>query len=172
MDGQRLELADDSFDSGASMFGLVFFPDTAAGLRELRRVVRPGGLVAVGTWNVDRFPVFETVGAGLGAMVTGLERPEPTRAELGRPGPLGDAMRAAGFARVVVHPVLSHWRYPDPEEFFRSLPHWSPPVQPLFDAVPTDLIEQGAAAFAEAVAAIDDGEGVPTEALVAVGAVP
>jgi ubiquinone/menaquinone biosynthesis C-methylase UbiE len=31
MDGQALELADDSFDAALSMFGVIFFPDIARG---------------------------------------------------------------------------------------------------------------------------------------------
>ena len=40
MDGQALSLHDQSFDIGTSTFGLIFFPDPLAGLRELRRVRR------------------------------------------------------------------------------------------------------------------------------------
>ena len=43
MDGQALRLDDESFDLGTSTFGLIFFPDPLTGLRELRRVLRPGG---------------------------------------------------------------------------------------------------------------------------------
>ena len=40
MDGQALDLPDAYFDAAASMFGLIFFPDLGAGLRELRRTCR------------------------------------------------------------------------------------------------------------------------------------
>ncbi len=51
MDGQALAFADDSFDARMSVFGIILFPDTVAGLRELRRVVIPGGSVAVVAWT-------------------------------------------------------------------------------------------------------------------------
>lgn len=50
MDGQALELPDGGFDAAFSIFGVMLFPDWEAGLRELHRVVRPGGRVVIATW--------------------------------------------------------------------------------------------------------------------------
>jgi SAM-dependent methyltransferase len=47
MDGQALEVEDNSFDAAFSIFGLMFFPDRAAGFRGLYRAIRPGGRAAV-----------------------------------------------------------------------------------------------------------------------------
>jgi ubiquinone/menaquinone biosynthesis C-methylase UbiE len=43
LDGQRLELDDQSFDAAVVTFSLCTIPDAAAALSELRRVVRSGG---------------------------------------------------------------------------------------------------------------------------------
>ena len=43
LDGQSLPLADDSFDAALSTWTLCTIPDVAAALRELRRVLKPGG---------------------------------------------------------------------------------------------------------------------------------
>ncbi|HTE61101.1 MAG TPA: class I SAM-dependent methyltransferase [Solirubrobacteraceae bacterium] len=43
LDGQSLPLADDSFDTALSTWTLCTIPDVAAALRELRRVLKPGG---------------------------------------------------------------------------------------------------------------------------------
>jgi ubiquinone/menaquinone biosynthesis C-methylase UbiE len=43
LDGQSLPFADDSFDSALSTWTLCTIPDAAAALREVRRVLRPGG---------------------------------------------------------------------------------------------------------------------------------
>jgi len=43
LDGQVLPFAADSFDSALSTWTLCTIPDPAAALRELRRVLRPGG---------------------------------------------------------------------------------------------------------------------------------
>src|ERR1700722_17511522 len=43
LDGQALPLADDSHDAALSTWTLCTIPDVAAALRELRRVLKPGG---------------------------------------------------------------------------------------------------------------------------------
>ncbi len=43
LDGQRLEAADATYDSVLSTFTLCTIPDVQAALREVRRVLRPGG---------------------------------------------------------------------------------------------------------------------------------
>src|SRR5262249_29870800 len=47
----KLAFANCEFDAAISVFGVILFPDSDAGMRELRRVVRPGGKVAVVTWT-------------------------------------------------------------------------------------------------------------------------
>jgi ubiquinone/menaquinone biosynthesis C-methylase UbiE len=51
MDGMRLNLPDEAFDAALSVFGVILFPDAVRGLEEMRRVVRPGGRIAVVTWT-------------------------------------------------------------------------------------------------------------------------
>jgi ubiquinone/menaquinone biosynthesis C-methylase UbiE len=43
LDGQSLPFADDSFDAALSTWTMCTIPDVHAALRELRRVIRPGG---------------------------------------------------------------------------------------------------------------------------------
>lgn len=43
LDGQSLPFADDSFDAALSTWTMCTIPDLPAALRELRRVLRPGG---------------------------------------------------------------------------------------------------------------------------------
>ncbi|MGB3696199.1 MAG: class I SAM-dependent methyltransferase [Gordonia sp. (in: high G+C Gram-positive bacteria)] len=75
LDGQRLPFPDDSFDSALSTFTMCTIPDLPAALAELRRVVRPGGVLAflehgrapeagVRRWQRRLEPIQKRVGGG------------------------------------------------------------------------------------------------------------
>ena len=51
MDGQALAFSSGYYDTAISIFGVILFPDAVRGLAEMRRVVRPGGRVAIVTWT-------------------------------------------------------------------------------------------------------------------------
>lgn len=172
MDGQALDLPDDAFDAGVSMFGLMFFPDTAAGVAELARVVRPGGRIGLGTWDLEGFGMHRLIGGALEVAVPGFgdhPRPEPTWAALGTVDGLGELLRSGGLIDVEVRRVVRRWHFADPERFFREMPSWSCPVRPLFEMLPQDHIDTAASAFAALVAdegGLPDGDGLAMTALV------
>lgn len=53
-DATRMPFADGSFDVVLSQAGLMFFPDPVAALREMRRVLRSGGRLAVQVWGASQ----------------------------------------------------------------------------------------------------------------------
>ncbi|HSE69887.1 MAG TPA: demethylmenaquinone methyltransferase [Nocardioidaceae bacterium] len=60
-DGTRLPFADDTFDAVTISFGLRNIVDPDAGLRELRRVTRPGGRLVVCEFSHPTWAPFRTV---------------------------------------------------------------------------------------------------------------
>lgn len=54
----RMPLTDESVDAAVSSFVVQLVPNRAAALREVRRVLRPGGRFACVTWHADD-PLFE-----------------------------------------------------------------------------------------------------------------
>ena len=55
----RLPFDDGDFDAVVSQFGLMFFPDPVAAVREMLRCTRPGGRVVVAVWEaLDRTEAF------------------------------------------------------------------------------------------------------------------
>jgi SAM-dependent methyltransferase len=56
---EALPFADASFDAVVSQFGFMFFDDQPAALREMMRVLRPGGRLAVAVWDdLDHAPGY------------------------------------------------------------------------------------------------------------------
>ena len=57
-----LPLADRSFDVATCHHGFQFFPDRVAAIQELRRVLRPGGRVAIACWTgLEEMPVWSAI---------------------------------------------------------------------------------------------------------------
>ncbi len=55
MDAETLRFSDESFDTVLCGFGVFFLPDLLGGMREMWRVLRPGGRVALTTWRPGAF---------------------------------------------------------------------------------------------------------------------
>jgi len=67
MDAQHLDLADESVDGVVCRFGYMLMPDPAAAFAETRRVLRPGGRVALAVWEtMEHNPWIAIAGISLG----------------------------------------------------------------------------------------------------------
>jgi SAM-dependent methyltransferase len=111
MDGEHLTLPDGAFDAALSRLGLSEFPDQRRALAELRRVLRPGGRVALAVWSTPANNPF------LVTAVPRIRRAPPPPAQpgpfsLGGAGVLATLLREAGFADVDVQTVAAPLRLP------------------------------------------------------------
>ncbi|HEY0373297.1 MAG TPA: methyltransferase domain-containing protein [Amnibacterium sp.] len=173
MDGQALDLPDASFDAAGSLFGLIFFPDMAAGVRELLRVVHPGGRVLVGAWHRSGFSLPFAVMRALRTAVPGLRPPqeEPVPFRLGDRAGMEALLTEAGLRDVRVEVATHVAEVADPAAMFRAVPLWAAPLKPVFDALSPDQLDRAAFAFAEQITAGGDPVGrLPGTALLGVGA--
>jgi ubiquinone/menaquinone biosynthesis C-methylase UbiE len=125
-DCQALPFDDESYDGAFSMFGLMFFPDRAAGFGELRRVLRPQGRLVVSSWAPFE-GAFALVMESIRAMLPGLPFGQGA-APLGDPEQFAQEMAAAGLRDVVIHPVKHTKTEPSLAEFWESLQRTMAPV--------------------------------------------
>jgi len=101
-DAQRLPLPDASFDAAMSGLVLNFVPEPARMLREMRRVVRPGGLVALYVWDyggkMEMIRAFWDAAVALDPQARALD--EGRRFPVCRPEALEALAREAGLREV------------------------------------------------------------------------
>ena len=58
---ERLPWAEDSFDAALAQLVVAFMSDAHAGIAEMRRVVRPGGVVAICMWTRDEMELLAAI---------------------------------------------------------------------------------------------------------------
>ncbi|HEY33675.1 MAG TPA: methyltransferase domain-containing protein [Dehalococcoidia bacterium] len=108
MDGENLELEDNSFDAVICRSGLMLMPDPKTAMAEIYRVLRLGGrLSAFVSSTPDKNPWF---GLSVGILRKHAQLPpappgSPGTFSLGAPGVFEGIFHEAGFQRVVTHYV-------------------------------------------------------------------
>jgi SAM-dependent methyltransferase len=113
---EELPFADDTFDAALAQLVVHFMVDPVAGLREMARVTRPGGVVAACVWD------HATEAGPLGLFWRAARELDPSiedesRLPGVREGHLVELGRAAGLGRVepatlavsVEHPTFEEW---------------------------------------------------------------
>jgi ubiquinone/menaquinone biosynthesis C-methylase UbiE len=174
VDGQALDLPDASFDIAASIFGLTFFADHDRGLRELLRVLVPGGRAVVATWAPPPHgEMFRILGGAMSKAMPDMPAPPgpPHWTELGDADAFRERLIANGFARAHVVEVRHAWVFDKIEEFTDTMPKAAPAAVAMFKSMTNDQRKTFVAALAEDLRA-RQGDGpyaITHEALIAVG---
>lgn len=162
MDGQALTFPDDTFDAAFSIFGLMFFPDRAKGMREMHRVLRPEGRVGIVVWNrPDRVGNLRLLGHAIRQAAPDVLMP---------PGPalwqeLEDSQRfrreleQTGFCNAYIHTVEETWEASSPEHLWDDMVGMTPALETLFRKLGPERLGRVADAFVAAARAENGGDG-------------
>ena len=134
-DGERLPVADASFDAAVSRLGLMFFPDPLQGLREMHRATRPGGRVCTMVFSrPDRNPCV-TILMSTALKHAGLAPRDPFQPggllSLGKPGLADELFRAAGFRDVATTTLDAPFRLPTARHYLDFVRTSASPIQQI-----------------------------------------
>jgi ubiquinone/menaquinone biosynthesis C-methylase UbiE len=154
-----LRLEDASFDVVLCQQGLQFFPDKAQALREMRRVLGPGGRLALSVWN--NIGLYNSaVGEALARFVDDeaaarfcASRQAPAREELER------LAKEAGFSEIAVRIDRIDAHLPSLDQF--TLHHLAAtPIAPVVAAAAPEIRMKVGASVAKRLQRFADGDGV------------
>ena len=171
-DAAAVPFADDAFDVAFCQHALMFLPDRAAVLRELRRVLAPGGRVAVSVWRgLAHNWCYEAIAAAMerhaGRDAAAMMRSPFPDCD---PEALRGALEDAGFTGVRLRLELGFEAWPSAAELVRREAASSPLAGPLAALAPASR-EALVAEVARALRDYTDDDRVvfPIEAYVATG---
>ena len=138
MDAESLDFADASFDVVLCGMSVMFFPDLVGAFREWRRVLRPGGRVAVSTFSGANEEL-----SFLGDVL----RPHLAKAGVSPPTPptppthdLDVSFKATGFGRIEHRDCEATFVLPDEDAWWRWI--WSQGQRAMLERLPEDAVEQ------------------------------
>jgi len=121
MEAEWIDLPTASVDAVLCRWGYMLLADPETALRETRRVLRPGGRVALAAWaGPDANPWFAAIGRVM--VERGLIEQPPADAPgplaFGRPGRIEELLDAAGFDDIEVAPLDFAFHAADLDEWW------------------------------------------------------
>lgn len=171
MDAERLLLPDSSFDAALCALGLMYVPEPAQALLEMRRVLRPGGRAALAVWGEPAHcgwaAVFGIVDAEVASDVC------PLFFRLGQPDALAQLCGDAGFTVLAQRRMRTTLDYADADAACRAA-FVGGPVALAWSRFSDAARRRVCARYVEALAPWRDGTGysVPAEFVVVAAGVP
>jgi SAM-dependent methyltransferase len=149
-----------SFDVVLCQQGLQFFPDRTAGLREMRRVLVPGGRLALSCWrSVEHQPGPRALEEALARRVGAANAALPPLS-LGDRETLRGLIRAAGFRDVRIRAEVRSTRYVSADRFVRMRVEGAPTMMGALRELGPDAVTAIVGEVAETLREYVDDEGL------------
>jgi ubiquinone/menaquinone biosynthesis C-methylase UbiE len=154
---ESLPWPDRSFDVVVSQFGLMFFTDRERALREMLRVLDPGGRIAIAVWDQLENTAAYPIEVGLLQRIGGQRAADALRAPfvLGDTTELRQLFERAGAASVEIGTLLGTARFPSIRAMIEAdLRGWLPVMGVMLEEDQISrILEQAETALHEYVAA-------------------
>ena len=148
MDGHALELTDSSFDMAGSQFGVMLFADMPKGIREMARVVKPGGRVLMTVYGEPQKIDF------LGFLVRAIQSvrpsftgppmdPPPLPFQLQDPKRLHKELVAAGLTAIQIETITETTEFRSGRDLWDWLVFSNPIVETVLGSLSLTSDERG-----------------------------
>jgi SAM-dependent methyltransferase len=160
MSADKIEFPDHSFDVVTCTFVLMFRPDPAAVVREIRRVLKTGGRFAIVVWDEPaKNPFFTAAIEPVGRFIPSAppDPKAPGTFRLAADGEFSAVLRAGGFSnftvesrpfKVMFESVVQHW------QIFSDM---APPVKAAAETLPQEDLRRLRDAIADALGPYSEG---------------
>jgi SAM-dependent methyltransferase len=176
LNAEWIDLPLASVDIVTCRWGYMLMADPAAALSETRRVLRPGGRVALAVWDtIDSnpwalLPARELIARGLAPAPDPSAPPTPGPFALGAPGRIQELLEQAGFVELRVEALELVRRHSSFAEMWETTLDLSRNVHDAVLSQPASVIAQIEASLAERFAPYTAADGtlaIPARTLVA-----
>ena len=122
MDAERMDLDDNSVDGVLCRWGYMLMADTAAALRETRRVLRDGGRLSFSVWGAPDDNQWATIIARILVERGHMDPPEsgaPGIFAMAEPARIESLITGAGFEWPQLREVHMQWTFESFDEFWQ-----------------------------------------------------
>jgi SAM-dependent methyltransferase len=161
----KMPLPDGTFDAVVCQQGLQFFPDKAAALSEIRRVLKRGGRLALSCWrSVEHTPGYLVLEQALARRV-GPEKAALPPFSLGDAGVIRHLVVGAGFREVKLRADAKMLRFRSAEHLVRAVVGGAPTMMGALTGQGEGVLDAIIAEVTEATKHYVDDEGWGTSAV-------
>ena len=171
-----IDLETASVDAALCRWGVMLSLDPEAALREVRRILRPGGRVAIAVWDRPEVNPWATIITEALITIGAVEPPDrgapASMFSLADPERLVELLEAAGFVEVTVEPVEVVRALASVEAYLEQTRDIQISVISVIDGLSEEKQSEFRQAFVEAAAPFVDDSGaltMPGRSLVAAG---
>ena len=168
MNAEQLDLPESSYDAVISRFGLMLIPNIQQALKEIRRVLKPGGRLAALVWSKpERNPLF-TLEDPIVAKYVEVEEPRFDVFSLADAALFASMLTETGFQGVQVQAIALPFRFPS---FEVLTAWWGSSLKKALATLEPEPAQRMLAEARQAVRQFETPQGIiaPAEVLLGVG---
>jgi SAM-dependent methyltransferase len=162
-EGENPLVEDVSFDAVICRFGLMFFSDPLQGLREMLRVVKPGGGVCTMVFSTPQTNPCVAILMSTALKPAGLPPADPYQPggllSLGKPGLIDELFQKAGFNQIATTKVAAPFRLPHVNDYLDFIKTSAAPIIQILERLEPPKREAVWAEIEEKLKAFETGSG-------------